>query len=85
MPKTVTLELNEVQAEELFVAAQLGGLQLSVRPLEGFDAASANLRAAGSTWAADVSPALQRLSRKQAQTSGSTLEASIRRPPAPAF
>ena len=35
MPRTVTLELNEAQAEKLFVAAQLGGLQLPVRSLEG--------------------------------------------------
>jgi pilus assembly protein CpaB len=35
MPRTVTLELTEVQAEKLYVAAQLGGLQLPVRSLEG--------------------------------------------------
>ncbi len=83
MPKTVTLELNEAQAERLFVAAQLGGLQLSVRALEGFDLAAADERAGSPTWAADVSPALQEASRKepQAQPSGSSIEGSIRRPP----
>ena len=34
VPKTVTFELTERQAERLLVAAQLGRLHLSVRPLE---------------------------------------------------
>ncbi len=87
MPKTVTLELNEAQAEKLFVAAQLGGLQLSVRPLEGSDPGSADEGVSSSTWASDVSPALRQISRKLPQPlpSGSTLESSIRRPPALAY
>ncbi len=81
VPRTVTLEVSEAQAERLFVAAQLGGLQLSVRPLEGVDAEE---REPTSTWAADVSPALRQAMGKPAQplASGSTLEGSIRRPPA---
>ncbi len=82
MPRTVTLELNEAQAEKLFVAAQLGGLQLPVRSLEGSgDTASAD-DVSEPTWASDVSPALRQLARPQAQTApGSTIEAAIRRPP----
>ncbi|MGO8955520.1 MAG: Flp pilus assembly protein CpaB [Rhodomicrobium sp.] len=87
MPKTVTLELNGTQAEKLFVAAQLGGLQLAVRPLEGSDPAVPGESGPSSTWAADVSPALRHASRKlpQAPPSGSTIEGSVRRPPALAY
>jgi pilus assembly protein CpaB len=83
MPRTVTLELTEPQAEKLFVAAQLGGLQLPVRPLEGSADASSVDGISAPTWASDVSPALKQLSRPQAQpaSAGSTLEAAIRKPP----
>ena len=84
MPRTVTLELNEVQAEKLFVAAQLGGLQLPVRPLEGPAETSSADAVSAPTWASDVSPALKQLSHPQVQaaaSSGSTVEATIRKPP----
>ncbi len=86
MPRTVTLELNEVQAEKLFVAAQLGGLQLPVRPLEGPAETSSADAISAPTWASDVSPALKQLSHPQVQAaaaagSGSTVEAAIRKPP----
>jgi pilus assembly protein CpaB len=83
MPRTVTLELNEIQAEKLFVAAQLGGLQLPVRPLEGLSEATSPDSTSAPTWASDVSPALKQLSHPQVQAaaSGGTLEAAVRKPP----
>lgn len=84
VPKTVTLELSERQAETLFVATQLGALQLSVRPLEGASQVTHDDRRGQPTWASDVSPALSELKVKAEppEPSGSTIETSIRRPPA---
>lgn len=86
VPKTVSLELTQRQAETLFVAAQLGALQLSVRPLEGTGEASEGTLN-GPTWASDVSPALKEIKIKPPPdpSSGSTIESSIRRPPARLF
>ncbi len=83
MPKTVTLETTGAGVERLFVAAQLGGLQLSVRPLEGAEQPTSGEERSSPTWAADVSPALRDVSRPlpQALSSGSTIEGAIRRPP----
>lgn len=81
IPKTVTFEVTEKQAERLIVASQLGRLQLSVRPLEVSPATTgSNARAAGPTWAADVSPALNEFNRRRPRT-GSTVENAVRRPP----
>jgi pilus assembly protein CpaB len=81
VPKTVTFEVTEKQAERLIVAAQLGRLQLSVRPLEiGAAITGADKREAGPTWASDVSPALNELNRRKPQ-SGGTVESAVRRPP----
>jgi pilus assembly protein CpaB len=84
VPKTVTLELTERQAEMVFVGLQLGTLQLSVRPLENAADAGAVPERPGPTWAFDVSPALQGLvgTPGRPASSGSTLEGSVRRPPA---
>ncbi|MHB8887048.1 MAG: Flp pilus assembly protein CpaB [Methylovirgula sp.] len=97
IPKTVTLELRESQAETLMVAAQIGKFQLAVRPIEATpaleDARKPNSRP---IWASDVSLALTEMKPRQhgvlASASsekcnpveagtGSTLESSIRRPP----
>jgi len=81
VPKTVTFEVTEKQAERLIVAAQLGRLQLSVRPLETSPATTdADKREAGPTWASDVSPALNELNRRKPQSGGS-VEGAVRRPP----
>ncbi len=87
LPRTVTLEVGEAEAERVFVAAQLGGLQLSVRPLEGAEPAVSDEGPSSPTWAADVSPALREVSppRPQALSSGSTIEAAVRRPPLQAY
>jgi pilus assembly protein CpaB len=84
LPKTVTLEVTERQAEKVFVALQMGALQLSVRPLElASEAGAGDASAANSaTWSSDVSTAVKKSSRVPALNSGSTLEAYIRRPPA---
>jgi pilus assembly protein CpaB len=84
VPKTVTLEVSQRQAETLFVAAQLGKLQLAVRPLEGSGRERAEEpRRSRPTWASDVSPALKDLSSRPSgpTTTGSSIEKSIRRPP----
>ncbi len=87
VPKTVTLEMSERQAETLFVATQLGVLQLSVRPLEGTSQIGADDRREPPTWASDVSPALNdvKVKKPPPEPSGSTIESSIRRPPARLF
>ncbi len=79
LPKTVTLELTKRQAETVFVALQLGKLQLSVRSLEE---TSSNAQEQPPTWAGDVSTALRQLPRTPAPPSTGSLESSIRRPPA---
>jgi pilus assembly protein CpaB len=85
VPKTVTLELTQKEAEMVFVALQLGSIQLSLRPLDGRSGTEGEGPAsAPPTWAFDVSPALRETMRKPpaAVQSGSPLEALIRRPPA---
>lgn len=85
VPKTVTFEVTERDAERLFVAAQLGRLQLSVRPLEIARAADGGKPGVSRpVWASDVSPALNRLPRAQAAQPTSSVEAAVRRPPSTA-
>ena len=90
IPKTVTLELSERQAEVLLVAEKLGSFQLAVRPLVSAGAARPeDERKSSPVWASDVSIALrdrpppppepQNCDPKNSFT-GSTLECSIRRP-----
>lgn len=80
-PKTVTFALTEEQAERMFVAMQLGRLQLSVRPLEGRNLATHDDNARRRpTWASDVSTALNNVARKD-HPAVSTVEKSVRRPP----
>ncbi len=84
IPKTVTLELTKRQAEKVFVALQLGALQLSVRPFENAgSAASAGAADAATppTWASDVSSAFGQLTQKPSQPTSSSIEAAVRRPP----
>ncbi len=61
LPKTITLEVNEQQAQRLMVANSLGHIDLALRALQTAKAAP---RAPGPTWAADVSPALRDLSAR---------------------
>ncbi len=91
LPRTVSLEVSERQAERLFVAAQLGALQLSIRPFEKAAGAAAEEHETSPTWAAEVSPALRSIpARPQSPTQAqapaqSGIESSIRRPPAASF
>jgi pilus assembly protein CpaB len=84
MPRTVTMEVTERQAERVFVALQMGALQLSVRPLELASKTAADDADAtdAPTWSSDVSRAVKKSSQVPAHSSGSTLESHIRRPPA---
>jgi pilus assembly protein CpaB len=80
-PKTVTFALTEKQAERMFVAMQLGRLQLSVRPLEGRNLVAHDDNATRRpTWASDVSTALNNIARKD-HPAVSSVEKSVRRPP----
>ncbi len=88
IPRTVTLELTEAQAEILFVAAQLGGLQLPVRSLQSAEDATREETESTPTWAYNVSAALRELSGPQPQTQTvpqSTVEAAVRKPPQVAY
>lgn len=79
LPRTVTFEVTERQAETLFVASQLGRLQLSLRPLEGSTNTTTG-RATSPTWGTDVSPALQRQVDRPVRLP-SPVESAVRRPP----
>ena len=84
VPKTITLEANEQQAQKLFVAMQLGKLQLAVRPLQGaaHDLTEEN-HSYQPVWASDVSYAIRQMSVTglRPTSSGSTVERAVRRPP----
>lgn len=96
-PKTMTLEVSEQQAERLMVAMQLGKLHVALRPLEGSGSVLPKLAAGPPTWASDVSPALlemavdskpmpitpmpPRAKKRVWESTGSSLEGHIRRPP----
>ena len=70
VPKTITLEVTEQQAKKLLVAAQLGKLQLAVRPLEGAGAAmliEEGLQQAP-LWASEVSRAIQEINGRETAT-----------------
>lgn len=80
IPRTVTLEVTEQQAEKLLVALNLGKIELSMRPFSLPGAETVPL-AEGSatptpTWASDVSPALKSVDRG--------MQNGINRGPAPA-
>ena len=82
LPKTVTLELTKQQAETVFVALQLGRLQLSVRSIEEVSGGAADHgERRPPTWASDVSAALKEMPRAPLQPSTSSLEGAVRRPP----
>jgi pilus assembly protein CpaB len=84
VPKTITLEADERQAQKLFVAMQLGKLQLAVRPLEGSGLAMAGERRLQEPiWASDVSRAIREMTLTSLKpgSSGSTVERAVRHPP----
>jgi pilus assembly protein CpaB len=61
LPKTITLEVSERQAEILLVANQLGKVQLSLRGQRAVPGGPAVHEDVPPTWASDVSPALDRM------------------------
>jgi pilus assembly protein CpaB len=78
IPATITLEVNDSQAERLLVAVQIGKIQLAVRALEGSGAAQlAASRAEPPMWAADVSPALHNLGRDVPQSSSTPVQQGV--------
>jgi pilus assembly protein CpaB len=90
IPRTVTLELLERQAEVLLVAAKLGSFQLAVRPLEAAGASRPDDKHNPKpVWASDVSQAIREIPPPppepqncdpKSSFTGSTLECSVRRP-----
>ena len=72
--KTITLELNDVEAQRLFVAKQLGRLELSLRALvQGPGGPQAQTPP---VWASDVSPALGSLTHTRPNPAGERRHAS---------
>jgi pilus assembly protein CpaB len=63
IPKTITLEASEREAEALMVASRLGRLEVALRALGRDVAESENRTAIVSLWASDVSPALKTIRR----------------------
>jgi pilus assembly protein CpaB len=64
MPRTITLEVSELEAERVLVAVQLGKVQFAVRALEGTDLSQGGGdNRPEPIWAYDVSPALGMLGR----------------------
>ena len=64
IPKIITLEVTEREAETLMVASRLGRLEVTVRSLGRADAGQPGQKdALVSLWAADVSPALKTFKR----------------------
>jgi pilus assembly protein CpaB len=61
LPKTITLEVTEQQAEMLLVADQLGKVQLTLRGQQAAEADATATEPVPPTWAYDVSPALGNL------------------------
>jgi pilus assembly protein CpaB len=59
MPKTITLEVLEQQAQKLLVADQLGKLQFTLRGRRSTFGESVSAQPIAPTWASDVSPALE--------------------------
>jgi pilus assembly protein CpaB len=71
LPRTVTLEVSERDAERLFVATQLGKIELSVRALDG--GAPTTIEAHAPVWASDVSPALKQVQSRAARSGGGAI------------
>ena len=58
IPRTITFEVIEADAQKLFVAVQLGKVEVAVRAMGG---AKDDVTSAPPAWASDVSPALRML------------------------
>jgi len=69
LPKTITLEVNEEQAQRLMVANSLGHIDLSLRALQTSASAPKQV---GPTWASDVSPALRDLRSREPSPAAKT-------------
>jgi len=71
LPKTITLEVSEREAEILTVASQLGKIEVTVRALGRAEHAPFPEKPGmPATWAGDVSPALTSLRRAPAAPAG---------------
>lgn len=82
VPKTITLEVTEREAEMLSVAGELGKLELSVRALESHSSHSGQSDIPRQpTWAWDVSAAIDAL-RRQAQPAAVQAAQPVIAPPA---
>ncbi|HEX3486301.1 MAG TPA: Flp pilus assembly protein CpaB [Micropepsaceae bacterium] len=84
IPKIVTLEVTERQAQALMVAARLGRIEVALRSLKRPETDETGPAEIGPLWAADVSPALRSLSRPVvASTAPAPRPAPAVLPPAP--
>lgn len=83
IPKIVTLEVTEHEAQALMVAGRLGRLEVALRSLGHTDAdESYHAADVGPLWASDVSPALKAMSRPVATPARMATPVAL--PPAPA-
>jgi Flp pilus assembly protein CpaB len=84
IPKTVTLEASERQAEKLLVASKLGSFQLTLVPLTAADADTfEDARNAKPVWAADVSAAFDEISKRESREISAATAAAAPAPAAP--
>jgi pilus assembly protein CpaB len=84
VPKTITLEVDEHQAQTLLIAREIGKVQLAARPLADSGVTQiADGRRGAPAWVAGISPMFKELARKPMGT-GSALENNVRYPPCPA-
>jgi Flp pilus assembly protein CpaB len=79
IPKTVTLEVNEHDAEKLLVAGQLGKVELAITGLASPTSTETAVGTVEATWASDVSPALLTMGARA--SSVATPEAKTVKPP----
>ncbi len=87
LPKTVTLEVAERQAERLLVASKLGSFQLTLLPLAVVAADKTEQGAnARPVWASDVSVAFDEISKRESReiAAATAAKAAAAAPPAPA-
>jgi pilus assembly protein CpaB len=82
MPKIVTLEVTEREAQTLMVAGRLGRIEVALRSFGRIDSDELDAKeTAGPLWAVDVSPALRAMNRTVA-TPAAPRAISVAPPPA---
>lgn len=84
MPKTITFEVNEREAQALMIASRLGRLEISLRSLGRADHSEPGDEDVGPLWASDVSPALRAMKRVVAVAAAAPRPSATTPTPTPA-